>query len=139
MTRLRLAGLAAFGTAAALTLTAAQRPSVFAQTVGGLWEVSGVPGSKLPLRQCMTDVARLAYFEHRNQSCSMKIITDDPTSATLDYNCGGSGFGHSKVDMITPRSLRIDTQGISDKLPFNYVLQARRVGDCPTAAAAPRH
>jgi len=33
--------------------------------------------------------------------------------------------------LITPRSIRIETQGISDNLPFNYVIQARRVGDCP--------
>ena len=41
--------------------------------------------------------------------------------------------------MLTPRSLRIETQGISDSLPFNYVLQARRVGDCAKSAAVARH
>jgi len=39
---------------------------------------------------------------------------------------------------VTPRSLRLDTQGISDGLPFHYVAQARRVGDCP-AQTASRH
>jgi hypothetical protein len=43
------------------------------------------------------------------------------------------------MDVITPRSLRISTQGISDNLPFNYLLQARRVGECPEKATAARH
>ena len=40
------------------------------------------------------------------------------------------GFGQSKVTLLTPRSMRIETQGISGNLPFNYQLHARRVGDC---------
>ena len=139
MERLRLAGLAIAGIAAALTVAAAQRPSVLAQIPGGLWAVSGVPGAKAPVRQCFGDGAVLAHFEHRSQNCSVKVTSDSSSSLVVDYSCGAAGFGHSKVDFITPRSLRIDTQGVSDKLPFSYVLQARRVGDCPTMAAAPRH
>jgi hypothetical protein len=41
--------------------------------------------------------------------------------------------------LITPRSIRIETQGISGDLPFNYVLQARRVGDCANRQAARAH
>ncbi len=60
----------------------------------------------------------------------MKVTSDSPSSTVVDYSCGGAGFGHTKIDLITPRSLRIETQGVSDNLPFSYVLQARRVGDC---------
>jgi hypothetical protein len=42
------------------------------------------------------------------------------------------------MTVITPRSIRIETQGISGDLPFNYVLQARRIGEC-TASAAKAH
>jgi hypothetical protein len=35
--------------------------------------------------------------------------------------------------------LRISTQGISGGLPFNYVLQARRIGDCQKNLATTRH
>lgn len=139
MERLKLAFLGIAGATLALTLAAAQRPTVFAQTAAGYWEVSGVPGAKAPIRQCLADVSMLARFEHRTHACTQKVTSGDQSSVVIDYSCGGSGFGHSKVDMITPRSLRIDTQGVSDKLPFNYVLQARRVGDCPSLAAAPRH
>ena len=134
-----LAGLAIAGAVAALFLTAAQRPSALAQTAPGLWEFSGVAGSKTPLRQCVADVASLVQFEHRGRNCTRKLTSDGPTSAVVDYSCGGAGFGHSKVDVITPRSLRIDTQGVSHNLPFSYVVQARRIGDCPSAATASRH
>ena len=61
------------------------------------------------------------------------------SSTAIDYSCGGAGFGHSEITVLTPRSLRIETQGISDGLPFNYVLQARRVDDCPKSASVARH
>jgi hypothetical protein len=84
-------------------------------------------------------VVALARFEHRSKSCSSRVIKDAGTSALVEYSCGGAGFGHSEIDVITPRSLRIATQGISDGLPFNYVLQARRVDDCPKSASGARH
>ena len=130
-----------FGAAAAavLLIAAAQLPTL-AQTLPGLWEISGVPGSRLPVRQCVTDVASLAKFEHRGKACTSKVLKNAGSSAAIEYSCGSAGFGHSEIEVITPRSLRISTQGISDGLPFNYVLQARRVDECPkNTAAAVRH
>jgi hypothetical protein len=123
--------LAAVG--AALALVAAQPPSGLAQAQGGVWEISGVPGSAGPIRQCVGDVELLARFEHRARNCSTKTLREAGTTSLIDYSCGGAGFGRSEVNVITPRSLRIETQGISGGLPFNYVLLARRIGDCGTA------
>ena len=139
MERSRLAALTIGGSVAALVLMAAQRPLAFAQAAPGLWELSGAPGMKKPIVECIPDPLALVQFEHRGRTCSRKVISDSAGSAVVDYTCGGAGFGHSKVDVITPRSLRIDTQGVSESLPFSYVLQARRLGDCPPAAAALRH
>jgi hypothetical protein len=132
-------GLAVAAVAAALALTGARQPSALSQTQSGLWEISGVPGSRMPIRQCVADVASLAQFEHRGKACSPKIIKDGMSSTLIEYSCGAAGFGRSQVDVITPRSLRIDTQGISNQLPFGYVLQARRVGDCPIRTTFSRH
>jgi hypothetical protein len=118
-----------------LALGAAAQPTVFTQAQAGLWEISGVPGAKAPLKQCVPDVAKLAEFEHRGKSCSVKLISSNASSTVVEYSCGVAGFGRSQVDAITPRSLRIDTQGISNELPFNYVLQVRRIGDCPQQTA----
>jgi hypothetical protein len=128
-----LASAVAIG-GAALAVGAAQPPTALAQAQAGLWEISGVPGAAAPVRQCLADLALLARFEHRAKSCSANTVREAGTSSVIDYNCGAAGFGHSEVNVITPRSLRIATQGISDGLPFNYVLQAHRIADCPVAA-----
>jgi hypothetical protein len=123
---------------AAAALAAAQ-PAALAHVAGGLWEITGAPGAEAPIRQCVADVVALAQFEHRGRNCSRSVISDRETSTTIGYKCGAGDFGQSQVDVLTPRSLRISTQGISDQLPFNYVLQARRVGDCEKSASASRH
>jgi hypothetical protein len=134
---LKLLGLGGTGIAAALAMTGATQPAVLGQS--GLWEIVGAPGAKAPVRQCLADVGSLAEFEHRGKACKLKVIKSSENSTLVEYSCGPAGFGRSEVDVITPRSLRIDTQGISNQAPFNYVLQARRIGDCPVSAAAPRH
>jgi hypothetical protein len=135
MTRTASLALSIGGCAAALLLTAAQASSPFAQAKGGDWELTGIPGAK-SIHQCVGDVFAFARYEHRGKSCSSKLISQSATKAVVEYNCGGAGFGHSELELITPRNLRVSTQGISDGLPFNYVLQARRVGDCPATATS---
>ena len=127
------------GAAVPAAALAATPPSALAQVAGGLWEVSGVPGAQAPVRQCFTDVLTFAQFEHRTRNCSRTVLSDKDGSTVINYRCGPSNFGQSEIDVITPRSLRIATQGISDQLPFNYVLQARRVGDCAKSPSSPRH
>lgn len=123
----------------AFAAAAAPQPAALKSTAPGLWELEGVPGAKAPSRECVSEVAALAQFEHRKQSCTWSVVSDAATASVIQYDCPGGGFGRSKISVITPRSLRIETQGISDGLPFYYVLQARRVGDCPATASASRH
>ena len=111
-----------------LALTAAVRPSVFTQTSGGLWEISRSDGGRRNL--CVADPAVLAQYEHLKGRCSREVVRDRQRIAEINYSCSGGGFGQSRVEQITPRSLRIETQGISGNAPFHYVLQARRIGDC---------
>jgi hypothetical protein len=113
---------------ALLCLGAAVRPIVFSQTAGGLWEVSRSDGGRRNI--CIPDPSALAQYEHLKSRCSREVIRDQTGRAEISYNCAGGGFGQSKVEQLTPRSLRIETQGISGDVPFHYVLQARRLGDC---------
>jgi hypothetical protein len=136
MRRLPMLVLAVAAPVAAL---AASPPSALTGIAPGIWEISGVPGSQAPVRQCVADILALSQFEHRGHACSRKILSDAGRSTLVNYTCGSAGFGQTQIDVITPRSLRISTQGISDQLPFNYVLQARRVGDCTKTAAVTHH
>ena len=124
-----VAGLVAAG-AAWVLLGAAQRPSALAQVSPGMWEISGLPNAGMSVRQCVANTALLARVEHQGQSCKQVVISDSPNSTVIDYTCANGGFGRSKLTVLTPRSLRIETQGISANYPFNYVIQARRVGNC---------
>jgi hypothetical protein len=111
-------------------LVAATVPHALAPAAGGLWEVSRSANGHNPTRICVMSPDLLANFEHRQQRCARKVVSDSGTETLISYNCPGGGFGQSKMTLITPRSLRIDTQGISDNFPFHYQLYARRVGDC---------
>jgi len=135
MRRTAVLALSVGGIAAALMLTAAQQPSPLAQAKGGNWELTGVPGAK-SVHECVGDVLAFARYEHRGKSCSSKLISQSASKVVVEYQCGGAGFGHTELELITPRNLRVSTQGISDGLPFNYVLQARRIGDCPATATS---
>ena len=139
MDRVRLFALAAGGAAAVLLLSAAQRPAALAPTSGGLWEINGVPTASGPVRMCLGDTVELAQFEHRGQNCRRTLISDTPSTTVIHYTCAGGGFGETRMTLVTPRSLRVETQGISGNFPFHYVLQARRIGDCRGAATASAH
>lgn len=117
------------GAAIALfALTAAVRPAVFEQTTGGLWEVSRANGGRRNI--CIADPSALVQYENLRASCTRDIVRESPTSAEIHYSCQSGAFGQSTVELITPRSLRIETQGISGNAPFHYVIQARRLGSC---------
>ena len=122
-----------------VAVVAATPPPALTRIAGGMWEISGIPGSHAPLQQCVTDVMTLGEFEHRGKTCTRTVISERAAVTKISYKCGSAGFGASDIEVVTPRSLRISTQGISDQLPFNYVLQARRVGECAKPAPDPRH
>ena len=111
-----------------LPLTAAVRPSLFMQTSGGLWEVTRNNGGRRNV--CVPDPVVLAQYEHLRSSCARDLVRNGQSRAEIHYTCQGGSFGQSTVELITPRSLRIETQGISNNAPFHYVLQARRLGNC---------
>ncbi len=127
----RLGLLTTAGAVLPLALSAASSPSVLAQISGGLWEISGQRGAP-PTRLCIPQPPLLAQVEHRSAKCTRTILRNDAASAVIEYNCAAAGFGHSKITMLTPRSVKIETQGIADYAPFGYVVHARRVGNCPS-------
>ena len=115
---------------AGFALTAATLPPVIAAS-GGLWEVGRSATGAGAERKCVPAAAVLAQWEHRQAPCTRTVVSSTATEAVVSYTCKDGGFGQSKLKVITPRTLRIETQGISAGLPFSYTLHARRLGDCP--------
>ncbi len=126
----RLILLGAAGAALSVVLAGASTPSVLSQISSGLWEISR-KGSSSATRLCLAEPLLLAQVEHRTAKCTRTVLRNDGASAVIDYNCADAGFGHSKISMLTPRSVKIETQGIADYAPFGYIVHARRIGNCP--------
>jgi hypothetical protein len=131
-------GLAALAISTAASLVAASLPRALAPASGGHWDVSTSATGHNPTRVCVASADVLAQFEHRNGRCTRTVVRDSGTNAEISYTCTDGGFGRSVVTLVTPRSLTIDTQGISGGLPFHYKLYARRMGECQAAGMARR-
>ena len=111
-------------------LAAATAPRALLPALGGLWEVSQRADGHGAQRVCVPSPVMLAQYEHRTGRCTRTVIRDSGSQAEISYTCSDGGFGQSKITLLTPRTMRIETQGISGNLPFHYQLHARRVGDC---------
>ncbi len=116
----------------ALVVGAASLPRAMAGP--GVWEIAKTAASR-GQRVCLPDPSLLMQWEHRARHCTRTIVTSSPYRAELQYSCSGGGFGTSRVQVLTPRSIKIHSQGIADGLPFALILHARRVGDCPARPA----
>ena len=114
---------------AAAVLGGASLPTALAG--GGEWSIStnatGMNGAK----HCLADAAILTQWEHRRAHCTRVVLSGTQERADVQYTCTGGGFGNSKVQVLTPRSVRIQTQGIANGLPFGYTIHARKIGPCP--------
>ena len=97
----------------------------------GRWQVRELDSAVETTAICLGNPQQLVRFEHRHTpGCSSQILDSGEATATSQYSCAGRGYGHSSVRVQTPRTVRIDTQGLSNGRPFSYRLEARRVGAC---------
>jgi hypothetical protein len=124
---------AAAAAAIAVGASAADAPKTLSAASPGLWELTGVQGAKTPVRECLTNLAVLGQYEHRARTCTATTLSDTGKAMVVNYTCGANDFGRSSIKFVTPRNLRVETQGISDGLPFGYKIEARRVGECKSA------
>jgi hypothetical protein len=96
----------------------------------GLWSISRSATGHDPAKLCVRDFAVLAQWEHRGLACERTILSQNGTDRVIAYSCPGGDFGQSTITALTPRSLRVHTQGINRGEPFNYNLFARRTSNC---------
>jgi hypothetical protein len=96
----------------------------------GRWELrmrdNGAPVERI----CLPNAQRLIQLRHPGDACDRLIVDDAATEVTVQYTCRGRGYGRTHIRRETSRLVQIDTQGIADGLPFAFVAEARRVGDC---------
>ena len=126
--RLGSMGAVALGVLAASAFAAG--PRALAPASGGKWQVAHNARGGAAQDLCIADPILFAQWEHRSQRCERTILSDRGNKTVISYTCGDGGFGRSEMTLLTPRTLRIATQGIAAGAPFNHVIHARRVGDC---------
>ncbi|WP_344695180.1 DUF3617 domain-containing protein [Sphingomonas rosea] len=114
----------------ALTGAAAPGMRALSGVAPGAWEISTSATGSNPRRICFKDMRLVAQLAHGYERCRGTVLRDVPGSLAMDLTCGPGEFGRSEVTVTTPRSLKIETQGIHAGGPFNYTLYARRIGNC---------
>jgi len=100
----------------------------------GLWQLD-VKG-RAPHQSCVADMMALIQIEHDQPGCSRFVIANEPKNATVHYSCQRTGWGRTTVRVETSTAATIQTQGISRNQPFDYQVQARRIGACGSVTAA---
>ena len=95
----------------------------------GLWEIRMREGGPTE-RVCLDDGRRLIQLRHPNLSCRQFVVEDGPGSVTVHYTCPGQGSGRTHLRFETPRLVQIESAGVASRLPFDFVAEARRTGDC---------
>lgn len=98
----------------------------------GAWELRTRNGEAEPNRLCFGDARRLIQLRHPGAACDRFIIEDLPERITVQYTCPGRGYGRTTIRRDNAQSVMIDTQGIAGGMPFEFVIRARRVGNCPS-------
>jgi hypothetical protein len=118
----------------ALVLTSADGPAgrlrVLAQIEPGEWELHEQGSHAAPKRICMTDPDILVQYQHNAMRCARFVVEDQPMSATVTYDCRGSGRGRTVIRASTTRAIHVETQGIAFGAPFETSFNAQRIGAC---------
>jgi hypothetical protein len=99
----------------------------------GLWQLD-IKG-RAAKQSCVAETTALLQIEHDQPNCTRFVIANEAKSATVHYSCQRAGWGRTTVRVETAGLASIQTQGISKNQPFDYSVQARRLGTCGAQAA----
>lgn len=118
--------------AAALLAGAAPRSPIlaFARIQPGAWQLRALDGSAPPQRLCIADAYDLIQLRHPGAACSRFVLANEAETATVHYTCTGAGYGRTTIKVETNQLIRIDSQGLVNRAPFDTAFEGRRLGKC---------
>lgn len=134
-----IAGIAASATFALFAAVAADAPAQTSLAAvkllqPGSWSLKEHRGGPTMKTLCISDPAELLQVAHENTVCSRFVIASEKSSVTVHYTCPGKGHGRTTLRVENPRLAQISSQGIAGQDPFNFDLEARRIGNCGAVA-----
>ncbi len=95
----------------------------------GEWTIKqrgGVPDRKI----CVRTGAELIQLKHREAGCNQFVVEDGAARVTVQYTCPGNGYGRTSIRRETGSLVQLESQGIHDGTPFQFIAEARRTGTC---------
>jgi hypothetical protein len=124
-----IAASAIFGFVASSGVAQGPALAMLDRLESGLWEVRArdEPDS---VQICVDNGRKLIQIRHQREACRRFVVDDTAEMVTVHYTCPANGYGHTSVRFENPRLARLETQGIDNGLPFNFVAEARRIGPC---------
>lgn len=108
----------------------AQRPGLLDRVAAGEWELRDREGSAGRTRICVRSGWQLVQVRHQREQCRSFVIEETPGTITVQYTCPGNGYGRTHIRLESGQLAQLETQGISAGLPFLFMAEARRLGDC---------
>ena len=96
----------------------------------GRWELRERNAPSAVQSLCVNNGRRLIQLRHPGAACESYVVDDSPNDVTVQYTCRGRGFGRTHIRRETGRLVQIETQGIAEGFPFDFVAEGRRVADC---------
>ena len=123
------AGIGGLILAAVPVLGAGPQLGMLDQLAAGSWEMRNRSGAVIQ-RICFPHGRQLVQLRHPGPQCDIYIIADQPNEVVVQYTCCGRGYGRTHIRRESNRLVQMDGIGIDDGLPFEFVFEARRVGDC---------
>ena len=86
---------------------------------------------RVPARKvCVRSGGELIQLMHRESGCSQFVVEDAAARVTVQYTCPGNGYGRTSVRRETGSLVQLESQGIHDGMPFQFLAEARRTGSC---------
>lgn len=114
------------------TSGAAQGPglAMLNQIEAGRWELRFRDVSGAVQSICLANGRRLIQLRHPNVTCEYYVVSDGASDVTVQYTCRGRGYGRTHIHRETGKLVQIESQGIADRFPFDFVAEGRRIGEC---------
>lgn len=105
-------------------------PLAFGRIQPGGWQLRSLDGSAPVRRICLSDPAELIQLRHPGATCSRFVLDNNPDLATIHYTCTAAGYGRTTIKVETSELIRIESQGLVNRAPFQVTLEGRRIGSC---------
>lgn len=130
----RILAIAGIGCGAALWLTVPALAqgnglAMLGSLTKGEWTVKqrgGAPDRKI----CLKSGEELIQIKHRDAGCNKFVVEDGDARVTVQYTCPGNGYGRTSIRRETGSLVQVESQGIHDGTPFQFIAEARRTGTC---------